>query len=60
MADVKLINRLTGTIMAVAEERLEEYLAAGHMLAAAPARDEPPKEPVSKKPQSHAKKAVKK
>ena len=31
---IKLINRLTGTVMWVADERKEEYLAAGHKLAA--------------------------
>lgn len=31
---VKFINRLTGTEMWVADDRLDEYLAAGHKLAA--------------------------
>ena len=30
---VKVINRFTKTTMWVAEERLEEYLGAGHVLA---------------------------
>lgn len=32
---VKMINSLLGTEMWVAEERVEEYKAAGHKLAAA-------------------------
>lgn len=31
---IKMINRVTGTDMWVAEERLDKYLAAGHRLAA--------------------------
>lgn len=31
---VALINRLTGSIMMVADERVDGYLAAGHKLAA--------------------------
>lgn len=31
---IKLVNRLTKTIMWVADERIDEYLAAGHRLAA--------------------------
>lgn len=30
---VKMINKLTGTMMWVAEERVEEYKAAGHLPA---------------------------
>ena len=41
---VKFINRLTGNEMWVAEDRVEEYKAAGHRLAA------PPKSPAAKKP----------
>lgn len=33
---IEMINRATGTTMWVAEERKEEYLAAGHELAAKP------------------------
>ncbi len=33
---IKLINKLTGTVMWVAEERVEEYLEAGHALASVP------------------------
>lgn len=33
---VELINVITGTQMWVADERVEEYKAAGHKLAASP------------------------
>lgn len=33
---IKLINRISGGEMWVAEARLDEYLAAGHKLAAPP------------------------
>lgn len=33
---IKFINSLTGTEMLVADDRKEEYLAAGHKLAALP------------------------
>ena len=33
---IKMINGLFGNEMWVAEERLEEYLAAGHKLAVSP------------------------
>lgn len=49
---IKLINALTGSVMWVHEDRLQEYLAAGHKLAPAP---EPP-QPAPKKPRSSAKK----
>lgn len=38
---VKLINWLTGNPMYVAEDRLDEYLAAGHKLASVPAKEKP-------------------
>lgn len=38
---IKLINRVTGNEMWVAEARLSEYLAAGHRPAAIPRDDEP-------------------
>ena len=38
---VKLVNRLTGSEMWVHESRLEEYLAAGHKLAAPPKPEHP-------------------
>ena len=34
---IKFINRVTGTEMWVADDRVEEYLAAGHELAVKPA-----------------------
>lgn len=42
---VKFINRLTGTTMWVAEDRVEEYKAAGHKPAASDAAPtaQPPK-----------------
>ena len=43
---VKFINRHTGTVMLVADERAEEYKAAGHELAAKP---EAPKKQSAKK-----------
>ena len=42
----ELINKVTGTPMWVANERLEEYLAAGHK----PAVVVPPAPPITKKP----------
>ena len=33
---IRMINRLTGTEMYVAESRKEEYLSAGHRLADVP------------------------
>lgn len=46
---VKFINRLTGTEMWVAEDRVEEYKAAGHKLAVSfPMHVEAPKKPVKK------------
>jgi len=35
---VKFINAYTGTVMYVAEDRVEEYKAAGHKPAAVPAK----------------------
>ena len=46
---IKLINRLTGTEMWVADDRLNEYLAAGHKLAVKPAEKPEVKKPVAKK-----------
>ena len=48
---VKLINALTGSVMWVHEDRLPEYLTAGHKLAPPP---EPP-QPAPKKPRSKSK-----
>lgn len=44
---VKFINRLTGTEMWVADDRVEEYKAAGHKLAAENV-EKPKKAPVRK------------
>lgn len=49
---IRLINALTGSEMWVHEDRLEEYLAAGHKPAPLP---DPPK-PAEKKPRTGAKK----
>ena len=43
---IKLINKTTGTEMWVSKERLADYLAAGHKLAA---EDKPEKKPTRKK-----------
>ena len=52
---VTFINSLTGTEMLVADDRKEEYLAAGHRLAVIPVakktetvQEEPKKAPVKK------------
>ena len=50
---VEFINAITGTQMWVADERVEEYKAAGHKLAASFSKatepaEEPVKEPVKK------------
>lgn len=44
---VKFINKLTGSEMWVADDRVEEYKAAGHKLAAENA-EKPKKTPASK------------
>ena len=54
---VKFINRLTGSEMWVAEDRVEEYKAAGHRPAAS---DPVPVPAASDKPKSAPKKAAKK
>lgn len=49
---VRFINRLTGNVMFVADERKDEYLAAGHKLAdgAGPAKEAAkPKKAAAKK-----------
>lgn len=46
---VEMINRTTGGPMWVHESRVEEYLAAGHRLAAAPAPAKPLKPAQAKK-----------
>ena len=56
---IKFINSLTGTEMFVADDRKEEYLAAGHILALKPpvvakkaetVKEEPKKEVIKKAP----------
>ena len=48
MAKVKMINGLFGNVMWVAEDRVEEYKAAGHKLAASTSKPEKePEKPVS-------------
>ena len=40
---VEFINRYTGTLMRVAEARVEEYKAAGHIPVAKPPKKKPKK-----------------
>ena len=47
---VEMINALTGTLMTVTDERVDEYLAAGHRLAV--------ETPTSKEPEEKPKKAT--
>lgn len=51
-----MINRLSGGDMWVAEDRVAEYLAAGHKLPAAPPAEEPAAAP--EKPKTRRKKAA--
>lgn len=46
----RLINKLTGGDMWVDESRVDEYLAAGHRLAAAPAPEK--KTPIMNEPEA--------
>lgn len=46
---VEFIHKLTGTRMLVADERADEYKAAGHKLAAPQKSAEEPKEQKKKK-----------
>lgn len=57
---IKFINKTTNTPMWVADERKEEYLAAGHKLAAEPCAKEPVKEPEVEEVKPKARKASKK
>lgn len=52
---VKFINKLTGNEMWVADDRAEEYKAAGHKLAAE-AASAPKKKPASKPKAKNTKK----
>ena len=47
----KFVNKVTGGTMWVAEDRVEEYKAAGHQPAAKPS----PKKPAEKKPKAKKK-----
>lgn len=42
---VKFVNRITGNAMWVADDRVDEYKAAGHKLAALPSTPIPEAEP---------------
>ena len=59
---VKLINKRTGSAFWVADERVEEYKAAGHKLAASPSPTQKPikEEPVEAKEEAKEEKPVKK
>lgn len=54
---VEFINKLTGNKMLVHESRVDEYLAAGHTLAAKPVLEKTEK--AEKKPAAKAKKTEK-
>lgn len=64
MIMVKFINKFTGTEMLVANDRVEEYKAAGHRLAAdlgtKPNREEPKQEKVEAAPVVNKKAVVRK
>ena len=59
---VKFINKFTGTEMLVANDRVEEYKAAGHRLAAdlgaRPNKEEPKQAKVETEPVASTKKAI--
>ena len=61
---VKFINKITGTEMLVANDRVEEYKAAGHKLAAdlgaKPSKEEPKQEKVETAPVVAKKNVVRK
>lgn len=40
---VKMVNRLTGTVMYVDESRVDEYMGRGHTLPPVPTTEEKPK-----------------
>lgn len=54
---VKFINALTGTEMFVADDRKEEYMAAGHRLAAVPSAVAKKTETVKEEPKKTSYKA---
>lgn len=53
---IVFINNITGTEMLVADDRKEEYLAAGHKLAVMPSAKKA--ETVTEKPKEEPKKTV--
>ena len=59
---VLFINKITGTEMLVANDRVEEYKAAGHRLAAdlgtRPNKEEPKQATVETEPVASTKKAI--
>ena len=55
---IRMINAITGSTMWVHESRIDEYTAAGHKLAAPPAKPAPA-EPV-KRPPTRKKSTMKK
>lgn len=61
---VKFINKITGTEMLVANDRVQEYKAAGHKLAAdlgtKPSKEEPKQEKVETAPVVARKNVVRK
>ena len=61
---VKFINKITGTEMLVANDRVQEYKAAGHKLAAdlgtKPSKEEPKQEKVKTAPVVAKKNVVRK
>lgn len=57
---IKFINKTTNTPMWVADERKEEYLAAGHKLAAEPRAKEPITEAKVEEVKPKAKRTAKK
>ena len=48
----RMINKLTGTGMWVHESRVEEYLAAGHVLAASPKPEKKVEAPIMNEPEA--------
>ena len=52
---IKMIDRFTGVEMWVADERVEEYKAAGHKLAASDTEKKPAEEAPKSKPKAKKK-----
>lgn len=52
----EMINAYTGVSMQVADDRVDEYLAAGHRLAAAPTPEKPKETPKKAAPKKTSKK----